>query len=185
MLLYRHIKREEPQTQVFWIDSWPKDGDWQNRLETEYGWKIDDGSVLIIDEAQLTYEDTGLWNTLFKPFSAYPEQYDNRIILFANYGSPAGAAVGGTTMVIPPRQRITLRPVDHDNGIVPIGLFLTPTEFDEFISKQYPPASYSFDQTFLRWIFHLTLGHVGAIEDLLHVVIATDVCLYLFTPRMI
>jgi hypothetical protein len=97
--------------------------------------------VLIFDEGQLTYEDTALWNSLFKPISANPNAFRNRIIIFTSYGNPTGPAASGTSMVIPNCQRITLCPVDHRDGITPIELFLTEMEFNGFITQKYLPST--------------------------------------------
>ena len=98
------------------MDTFPSHALWQNVLGT-LGWEFDDGSVLIVDEAQLTYSDgVGLWNTVFKPISAHPKRYKNRIVIFASYGSPTGAPTKGTPMVVPPYQQVSLRPIDHANG---------------------------------------------------------------------
>jgi hypothetical protein len=94
----------------------------------------------MIDEAQLTYDSSRLWNSLFKPISARPERYKNRIILFASYGCPIGSLIL-TNMIIQFHQKATLCPIDHQDGV----------------------SRYHFDSTFLclSLLFDLTLGHMG------------------------
>jgi hypothetical protein len=184
LLLSDRVKQEEPETEVFVIGTWPDNTNWREYLSTKCGWKLNDGSVLIIDEAQRTNGDLDLWDFLFKAISANPEQFQNRIILFSSYGSPNGSAVGGSPMVIPHRQKVTLRPIEHNDDIPPIGLFLTSEEFEDFISKKYPRSQFHFDTTFHRWVFDISQGHVGAIADVIRVVLAHHVCLHSFTPRM-
>jgi hypothetical protein len=175
LLLSRYIKHREPKTRRFHIEVLPSDDRYRNTLR-KAGWRIDDGSVLIIDEAQLTYDNTGLWNAVFKPISANPERFKNRVIIFASYGSPSGTATRGTNVRIPDRQRITLSRIDHHDGTIPIGLLLDRIDFHDYMSRRHPSSRYHFDSTFLHLLYDLTIGHVGAIEDLIRVVTTHNVC---------
>jgi hypothetical protein len=65
----------------------------------------------------------------------------------------------------PPHQRITLRPVGHQDGIDAAGLLLPRHEFDDRI-QMYSPALY-FEENFFGALYSLTAGHTGAIYDLI------------------
>jgi hypothetical protein len=70
---------------------------------------------------------------------------------------------------------VTLRPIQHNDGIPAIGLFFTRTEFNDLVSKQYPSSEHSFDSSFLDGVFDFTNGHVGAIVDFIGIILAHDV----------
>ena len=57
-----------------------------------------------------------------------------------------------------------------------IGLFLTRFEFDDFITLRYPSTLYAFDSSFLDLIYDLAVGRVGAIDDLITLLLVHDLC---------
>ena len=178
LLLCAYIKRLEPTTRVVLLDTWAlqvTQGRWSTYLRLTKNMVAGDGSVLVFDEAQSTYWDSGLWNSLFKPIIA--KECENRAIVFASYGSATSApGIAGTNMIIPLRNKVTLRPIDHHDQTKPIGLFLTHTEFLDFVRTRYPSNRCKFDTTFFEWTFNVTAGHVGAITDLLRMISAQTVC---------
>ena len=89
-------------------------------------------------------------------------------------------------MFIPDPSRVTLHPIDYKDGRQPVGLLLTRPEFDDLVSRRYPSEQHSFHATFLDSIFSLTVGHVGAVCDLLAVILALDdVCSLTMTALII
>lgn len=76
-------------------------------------------------------------------------------------------------MVVPDHMRISLRPVDHKDGINPAGLFLTMDEFVDMVGKPFPERPFEGD--FLDYVFSVTTGHTGAVTDLLAAVEAHEV----------
>ena len=168
-LLYKHIlnKGVTPILISQWRNRGEK-GEWYDFLWDGYDPK--DPQVIILDEAQLTYWDTTFWNNslkMIKPKSIHC------VILFASYGSPNGrVSVEGTTMIIPGRQHVALRPIDHGDGIASSGLFLTEEEFADMVQKGSPGR---FASNFLAFVLSVTAGHPGAVEDLLQIVLAHDV----------
>jgi hypothetical protein len=156
------------------LTGWPdQETEWSKRLELK-GYKRNQPNVIIFDEAQLSYGDEGLWHNYFKGVSE--DKYPDRVILFASYGSPDGfAPIRGTPPYFPDKQRVDLRPVDHKDGISPVGLFLTEEEFDDIVNRWM--KDHRFSQDFLRFVFEITAGHVGATEDMLRIVKARDVSL--------
>jgi hypothetical protein len=139
------------------IDSWPPAIPfWSEKPTDKY--KPDGPIVFIIDEAQLTYQDTGFWNSILKAIT--PETPD-RVILFASYGSPSGrTSMEGTPMVVEDHCHVSLQPVDHGDGIPPAGLFLMPDEFADMVGRSFPTER--FEAAFLCYVFRVTAGHTGA-----------------------
>jgi hypothetical protein len=172
-LIFEHIESQEPATHVVWVDSWPVEN--IRYLQEIKNVMKGDWSVLVFDEVQVSYWDTGLWNSFFKRIC--DKQLNNRVIVFTSYGSPTRrSATPWNPMIIPLRNKVTLRAIDHHDGIKPAGLFLTRTEFDTFISLRYPPQQYKFDDAFYNDVYEMTAGHVGAAGDLIQVITAQDVC---------
>jgi hypothetical protein len=173
-LLGNYIEKEEG-VRACLLNNWPQNPStpWLEKLK-DAGYKEGEPNVVIIDEAQLTYWDGSFWNgglKTIKPESA------NRFILFASYGSAtARVPVTGTPTRLPEHQQVSLRPVDHNDGIEPIGLLLTKEEFDDMVQRLYPRHSFSRD--FLDCIFDLTAGHTGAVEDILRIVQSQSVGLW-------
>jgi len=165
---------------VIWINGWSDvivvSDTWEEHLQKNNHWDDNIASVLIFDEAQLTYVDTGLWNTLFKPISDNPSILHHRIIIFTSYGSPTRINAPVTPMQIMEQQMVTLVPVDHHDGLGAVGLYLTWPEFEELVNLR----KYSFDPACLDFVFKISSGHAGAINDVLKVISCDDVSLRTF-----
>lgn len=73
-------------------------------------------------------------------------------------------------MILPNRYHISLRPVDHEDGVTPAGLLLMPDEFTDMVQKKFPAGRFKKD--FPDYVTRVTAGHVGAVEDLLRGVLA-------------
>jgi len=178
-LLGRHICAQESGVHVIWISGWKHDdvkecGGWYYYLKQK-GWIPGKDTVFIFDEAQVTYNDGGLWNDLFKGIQDYP---DRRAIAFASYGSPSSSIViEGTPIFIAPATRVSLLPTAHEDNLPAAGLLFTLAEFDELVSKQYPDREYHFDRFFLDMVFEITEGHVGAIHSFLSIILGSNVML--------
>jgi len=159
---------------VIWVDGWRsrESRSWSSYLRNK-GWKKYDETVFIFNDAQMTYWDVELWNSFFKSI----HDFDCYVIVFASYGSPTSLDVRITNMRLPKCQRVTLCRVDYKYSPQPVGVLLMRPEFDDLISKCYPPERHPFDITFLDSVFSLTIGHAGAVSDLLKVTISPeDVC---------
>jgi hypothetical protein len=178
MLLCQHIIEKEPQTRVVWIDTWVRDRyiglTWDSYLEQTTGVKAGDGSILIFDEAQATYWDTGLWSTFFKGILG--SEVNNRAVVFTSRGSPTTDPLTQlpTPIFIPAYRQVTLRPIDHDDETQPAGLFLTKPEFDDFVALLFRDR-HKFDVTFYNWVYNVTSGHAGASKDLIEIASAQEV----------
>ena len=165
---------------MIWITGWSDaiavSDTWKEHLQKDKNWDDNIASVLIFDEAQSTYDDIGLWNSLFKPISDMPLSSRHRIIIFTSYGSPTRINARGTPMQIGERQMVTLVPIDHHDDLGAVGLYLTRPEFEELVNLK----KYSFDPACLDFIFKILSGHVGAIEDVIRVISCDDVSLRTF-----
>jgi hypothetical protein len=177
-LLAQYIILQEPASHVIWVGTWPLEevkelGGYDSYLRNKKGWVEGKATVFIFDEAQVSYEDSDLWISFFRSMHDYK---DRRAIVFASYGSPGSRIImRGTPIQLNDSQRVTLRPIPHQDGLQPAGLFFTRMEFDDLISKRYPDALYSFDSSFFDAVFDLTGGHIGAICDFVEIIAAHDV----------
>lgn len=144
------------------------------------------GLIIIMDEAEKTYEDTWLWCGLIK--HALRDHCSIRMCIFSSYGDPTAGPplheflMGTTAPMIPPSKQVSLtmafpslkcRLESPD-----VCLFYDAEEYKEVVDKYCKEASsrdnYSdkdieFDlHTDLReYIFSLTSGHPGAVSSLL------------------
>jgi len=187
-LVSRYIRQQEPPTNVIWIQGWSCDkveakGGWGQYFETEKGWDKAAETVFVFDEAQTSYDDANLWNNFFKSI----HNYDNcRAIVFASYGSAsARISIVGTPIYITDVQRVTLRALQHQDGLPPVGLFFTRMEFTDLVSKLYPSTKYRFDASFFNALFDLTEGHAGAIHGFMTIILCHEVGSFAVTQRMI
>ena len=177
-LLGYYITQQEPTTHVIWIQGWPHDdikarGRWRNYFELEKGWVEDQQTVFVFDGAQLSYVDGDLWNNFFKSIHLYS---NCRAITFTSYGSPTTPImIQGTPIIISDERRVTLRAIQHDDGLPSAGLFFSRMEFDNLVSTMYPSPKYSFDNAFFDELFDLTDGHVGAITEIIRIILAHEV----------
>ena len=143
-------------------------GGWQNYLvPVKHGEK----TVFIFDEAQGSYVDSDLWGEFFKNIRGFPNVF---AIAFARYGSPTQLGMPSTPFSVCDSQRVSLRPVDHNDGLGAVGLFFSRMEFDDLVRKRFSPSSdYYFHSSFFDGVFELTGGHPGAIHDFVEIIIAT------------
>jgi hypothetical protein len=153
---------------------WPEDGtNWLEKL-LNAGCKKNDKNSIIIDEAQLSYWNDSFYNGFLKNINS---STPDRIILFTSYGNPDNSVpVRGTNMWVPDRWRVSLRRVDHQDKIDPVGLLLTKEEFDDMVNKLL--TTHQFSQELLDYIFNTIVGYAGAVEDLLRIVAHHDVSFF-------
>jgi len=129
-------------------------------------------TYLLFDNGQNTYWDGELWEYFFKddivlrgrgPF----------VILFCSYGSPTSRPVHydcGTPLTLVRCARMTLRAdTCHHADHGPIGLLLSRPEFEEVIYRFKGPycVAVCLDDDLRELLFDWTLGHVGAVVDIL------------------
>ncbi|OCB91863.1 hypothetical protein A7U60_g858 [Sanghuangporus baumii] len=174
-LLQSYAQTVKPSRNVVFVDSWPLKEDyydpkwsWENYLAGE-GWVKSRGveTIFIFDDAQTTYADHKLWLFFFKSL----QWFNVRAIAFASYGSAnQRIRIRGSPIDTPPGSRITLRPVDHNDGLPSVGILFTEKEYWDLIQLHYRGSSH-FDETFFRNVFEVTGGHIGAILGFIQVVV--------------
>lgn len=139
--------------------------------------------VLIIDEAQLTYPETGLW-ALFKNVEDFEGIY---VIGFASYGSQFYSEQLSTAVpardTIAAARTITLRHIDHEDECGVAGLLFTEVEFNGMVQQWYRNGHPPIAQPLLDALYESTAGHIGAIHDFLDLLWSPQVSSALVLPR--
>jgi len=174
-----YVCQRNPDVKIIYIHHWPiKDvkeaGGYFGYLQKQ-GWAPDRDTLFVFDDAQVSYHDADLWGCFFKSI----HQYNNRrAIAFTSYGSPSSRVqVQGTPVQWNAYQRVTLRPIEHNDGLPSVGVLFSQEEFNILIRRLYPKTLYDFDSSFFDDVFIITGGHVGAVVDFVEAVIAHDVSL--------
>jgi hypothetical protein len=176
-LLAQYIKHQDPAVNVIWVNGWPVEeigelGGWRHYLEKK-GWIERERTVFIFDEAQLSYGDWDFWNGFLKSMNDFD---DRRAIAFVSFGSPTSRInIKGTPITLVGPQRVTLRPISHDDGLPSVGLFFSRDEFDDLVSKHHLRQQHFFDSSFFHALLLVTGGHIGAIHDFMRIITAHDV----------
>ncbi len=148
----------------------------------EKGWVQNKRTFFIFDEAQLSYKDFDLWTVFFKNMQGSNDRF---AIAFASYGSPSSLEFKETTpFAVSDSQRVTLRPIDHGDGSSAVGLLFNETEFKDLVAKRFPQSHYYFHLSFFGHVFDLTCGHVGAIHDLIRLIVAHDVRFFMMSKHI-
>ena len=154
-----------------------------SQSEQDLSWVLTSNTIIIVDEAQMTYDDDTLWNTILKERQTPNAYYKFQLCLFCSYGSPAAGPdkTFFTPVKLSNRQRISLTPQSQQNS-PPIGLFYDKEEFEDVVLRmltfQYEER-FNFDEGALEYIFALSNGHPGAVTSIVDVLY--EVCAkYLF-----
>jgi hypothetical protein len=144
-----------------------------SQSEQDLSWVLTSNTVIIVDEAQTTYSDDTLWNTIFKE-RLTPNVYKFRLCLFCSYGSPAAGPdpTFFTPVKFSDEQRTSLTPQNQQDS-PPIGLFYDKEEFRDVISRLltfHYEETFNFDEGALEYIFAVTNGHPGAVTSIVDVI---------------
>ncbi|PKY00574.1 hypothetical protein P168DRAFT_293437 [Aspergillus campestris IBT 28561] len=129
--------------------------------------------TFLIDEAQMSYEDYGLWLDFIKTQNG--RRYGPRICLFTSYGSPSEGPdnypTGSPLTYLGVQQRISITP-SKIRGSPQISLFYTRSEFDDVVQRICTdgrrPVPLHRDAA--DYIFSLTNGHPGAVYSVLDMI---------------
>ncbi|PYH70284.1 ATP-binding protein [Aspergillus vadensis CBS 113365] len=125
---------------------------------------MNDEVVMIVDEAQGSYDDDYLWNHIIKLLIDKPRRYKLRICLFCYFGSPSTGVeppqgLHYSPAIIPERQSITLTPQSCSES-PKIGLFYTESEFDDVLCRifryDFPNWRVTIDDEAKKYLFFLT-----------------------------
>ncbi|KAE8399221.1 hypothetical protein BDV37DRAFT_261238 [Aspergillus pseudonomiae] len=180
-----HNDYKDRKRAVYFISDWRKleeystngDGEtWANltqMIPIRFGRarNLSEGTVILVDEAQKTYSDSGLWNTIIKD-RVYGNGEDIKVCLFCSYGSPSTGVDRQPNEYTPaflnPEQRVTITPQPSSP---PIGLFFTADEFRDAVQQICAnprfEAGFTLDNDAQDYLFSLTNGHPGGVESLL------------------
>ena len=151
-------------------------------------WLYQQNTLLIIDEAQLSYEYTNLWNDLIKRQSGH--RYGPFIILFSSYGSAADSPISADPLKRPTpvefsdEQRVSLRPLFRNNPN--ISLFFTHEEFVDAVNRTcetYPGQPFIPSPELREHIWEICNGHPGVTVSVVLILIEADVSLLIHVSR--
>jgi len=142
-----------------------------SQWEQDLSWILTSNTVILVDEAQGTYHDDVLWNTILKKRQSSFLGYNFRLCLFCSYGSPEAGP--DQTFFTPVRlsnqQCISLTPQSQQDS-PPIGLFYDKEEFKDVVARSIPnehQVKFTYDESAQDYIFALSNGHPGAVESIL------------------
>jgi hypothetical protein len=184
VLLWRYYyQREEP---VLFLNGWHKISDPRAHLVNRYReiglsgiepHTITNANfVLILDEAQQSYNDKDLWTGIIKTQSGH--RAGLKICLFSSYGSPTTGAdetlEGTTPPEFGPSQRISITASAESGRPC---LFYNREEFEDVASRicSDPTARFELDPAAREYLYSITNGHPGATEALLN--FSFEVCM--------
>ncbi|KAM6499703.1 hypothetical protein JOM56_005211 [Amanita muscaria] len=166
-LLHAYILQHFPSALVKVQHSWPPRESGPTLEECLQ--KLDPGfprpntiTFLLFDEGQDSYSDDILWNAFFKEVSYAGSYRQYRVVLFCSYGSPS-SRLRSYHIGARDDARISLRLREGS-----IGILLKRSEFDEVVSLYERKLNLHPD--LLDLIFDWTVGHVGAVIEMLHVI---------------
>ncbi|ODM21276.1 hypothetical protein SI65_04329 [Aspergillus cristatus] len=146
-----------------------------SQWKQDLSWVLTSNTVILVDEAQMTYHDDVLWNTILKKRQSSFLDYNFRLCLFCSYGSPEAGP--DQTFFTPVRlsnqQCISLTPQSEQYS-PPIGLFYNKEEFRDVVSRSIPRSipskireKFTFDEGAQDYIFAVSNGHPGAVRSIL------------------
>ncbi|EYE91450.1 crinkler effector domain-containing protein [Aspergillus ruber CBS 135680] len=141
--------------------------------EQDFSWVLTSNTVVLVDEAQVAYNDTALWNTITKEKRSLTCLYNFRLCLFCSYGSPRTGPdqTFFTPVTLFDGQRISLTPQNQSRS-PNIGLFYDKEEFKDVDSRLLTykySERFTFDEDAQDYIFALTNGHPGVVESIVNV----------------
>ncbi|KAF8330984.1 hypothetical protein F5887DRAFT_1178316, partial [Amanita rubescens] len=157
-LLHQHILQKDPKAFVCVTQSWPPRNFPFSVPFDSYVWLQDtipnfrnrrSLAFLLMDEAQETFGDSCLWHFFLKDIIDNPRWY--RVVVFCSYA------------------RMTLWPRKAVDGMEVNGLLLDRDEFNEVVLQFNKELAIDLDLS--QKIFELTAGHVGAVCELLRLIL--------------
>lgn len=129
--------------------------------------------VFILDEAQQSYNDIGLWLGIIKTQSG--KSGGPKFCLFTSYGSPSTGSTkyppASTPVHFGASQRISITSSSFaENGGV--CLFYSKEEFEDVVSRlcSNPIGKFALDPAACKYLFSITNGHPGATDALVKLI---------------
>jgi len=137
---------------------------------TDQTWLSLENTLIIIDEAQVSYAYEDLWNGFIKPLATSGDKFGPYVVLFTSYGSPMGRVVVPTPYQLTCHQRMSIRP--NPPNTINIGIFFSEEEFEDaverFIRDSGQNGQYFRPSLDLKnYIWKLTSGHPAAVRAIL------------------
>jgi len=154
-------------------------------IKTSQEWMEMKNTLLIIDEAQGSYEYESLWSDFFRI------QADSRkggiiVLLLSSFGSPSATPVHlprSAPTYLSPAQRVSIRPLSENNPKV--SLYFTRAEFDDLVDRIcnfYKVGGQPFDPSpeLVDYIWEFLNGHPGGTRTVLEALVHSGVsCAFL------
>ena len=134
-------------------------------------------AFILMDEAQESFGDSYLWHNFLKDIIDNQSCY--RVVVFCNYGSistPGEGTSGGTPTVLRRAACMSLWPRKVREGVEVNGLLLDRDEFSEVVLQFNKELAIDLDLS--QKIFEMTAGHVGAVCELLRLILDKVCSLY-------
>ena len=148
---------------------------------------IFEDTLLLIDEAQMSYKYFTLWNDFIKYING--THWGPLVIFFSAYGSDSplqGEPESSPTPTpgeLSDEQRVSIRPLFRNNSL--ISLYFTPSEFDDAvvrICKLYGTHGQTLAPNLKEYIWKLSNGHPGGTAALIQALLHADVSSLIFYP---
>jgi hypothetical protein len=164
-------RNKDKDVYVYAVHGWPEHVLQSERLSARWKKMIPEGvnggrseHYFLFDEAQESYWDQRLWNSIFKATCDGATNY--RIVLFCSHGSASRFPndyrhIGGTPFVMHRDARISLQPSPESQ----VTLLLTRPEYQGVLEKFQKKIL--FDEDLETAIYDWTRGHVGAVVSVL------------------
>ncbi|KAL2819130.1 hypothetical protein BJX63DRAFT_28379 [Aspergillus granulosus] len=135
------------------------------------------GTILLVDEAQLSYKDESFWIGIIKLLQSGLASTDIKFCLFSSYGNPITGVehVPYTPATFKPKQRVdfTIQPEGPQ-----LGIFFTELEsyhaIDQISKHGRRPLIATFDDKAKDYLFSLTNGHPGCLSALVDFIITKN-----------
>jgi hypothetical protein len=150
-------------------------------------WLYMTNMLLIIDEAQASYQYGNLWTQFIKRIASDGDE-GRRVILFSSYGSPTAIPLkhspdGSPPIELSTNQRVSIRPLSDNNQKV--SLYFTRPEFNDIVTRvckysgkngqPFRPSS-----ELLDYIWEFSNGHPAGTRVVLDALINSEVSIYSF-----
>lgn len=131
--------------------------------------------MILVDEAQKSYTDEVLWNTVLKEIQTTTCVYNFRLCLFCSYENPKRGPdeTFFTPVNLSHGRRISLAPQNLQRS-PSIGLYYDKEEFKDVVSRLLAfqfPGKFSFDEDAQDYIFALSNGRPGAVSSIVNILL--------------
>jgi hypothetical protein len=155
-------------------------------MDARFDWLELKNTLLIIDEAQRSYEYDSLWADFLRSQAGRGRKGGILVILLSSFGSPSEAPVqvkGSAPMSFAPEQRVSVRPLPNRNN-PEVSLYFTLAEFKDVVTRTCnyynttdPGKPFLPSLEVLDYIWALTNGHPAGTRAVLDALVYSEVSL--------